>query len=68
MKNLLFKLKTKFNAFVGKCKVIFNDKINLFAFAFLGIIAIADLFGANSHVGTIIALAFAFYSILKQTK
>lgn len=68
MKNLLFKLKTKFNAFVGKCKQILSDKVNLIALSFLGIIAIADLFGANSHVGTTFSLAFAFYVLLKQTK
>ena len=46
MKNLLFKLKTKISAFVGKCKQILSDKVNLIALSFLGIIAIADLFGA----------------------
>lgn len=51
MKNLLLKLKTKFNTFVGKCKQILSDKVNLIAFSFLCIIAIPDLFGANSHVG-----------------
>ena len=68
MKNLLFKLKTKFNAFVGKCKQILSDKVNVIMFSFLGIIAIADLFGANSHVGTILSLGFASYVLLKQTK
>lgn len=68
MKNLLLKLKTKISAFIGKCKQILSDKVNLIAFSFLGIIAIADLFGANSHVGTILALAFASYVLLKQTK